>query len=217
MTSFIGRLALIDNVTPVLVGLVVAIALYLLIKYINDNVDFHQGGRSWRWVTFFSFLGVALTAAAILFPYTIMQRLLVLTAGLMNVYAAIGTAFQLPGFRPVQFDPLDGYDLEGQLREWPSKEALAAGLETAGLQASVYPYSISVDDCDNFYFVYENTNGSLDSPVVDATAYTMDDMRRDARLVSAALDSMGLRYRFELFDGEDLVETMEHDWDGPIA
>ena len=203
--------------TPVLVGLVAAIALYLLIKYIDDNVDFHQGGRSWRWVIVFSVLGVALTAAAISLPYTILQRLLILTAGLMNVYAAIGTALQFPGFRPIQHDAPDGYELEGQLREWPSREALAAGLEKAGLETTVYPYSVGVDACDNFYFVYENTNGPLDLPVVHSSAYTMDDMRHDARLVAAALDNMELRYRFDLFDGEDLVETIEHNWDGPVA
>ncbi len=85
-------------------------------------------------------------------------------------------------------------------------------LRDAGLQIHVGRYAIRVEDCS--HFIFQEFGGDLGDPVIDADADTVDELIRDAKLVSDALSNGGVRHRFEVYchTGNEMVAYLHHDW-----
>ncbi|MCA9073459.1 MAG: hypothetical protein KDA93_00395 [Planctomycetaceae bacterium] len=106
-------------------------------------------------------------------------------------------------------DPSAG--LAGELAEWPSIHQMTKLLRASGLEIVVGQYSVRVQDCD--HFVFQEYGGDYWPPVIDADADTVEEMIRDAKLVSNALTNAGIRHRFEVYNSEDvLVGYIHHEW-----
>lgn len=104
--------------------------------------------------------------------------------------------------------------IAGQIAVWPDKERMVEILQAAGLHVRVGQYSIRVNDCSSF--VFQEYGGDLGDPVIDASAESVQAMRRDAKLVSDVLTLAGIRHRFELYDAtERLVDYLHYDWPQP--
>jgi hypothetical protein len=101
--------------------------------------------------------------------------------------------------------------IAGELAVWPTKDRMAAILRDAGLRVQVGRYSVRVPDCANF--VFQQFGGDLGDPMVDADAETVEDIMREARLVSEALACAGVRHRFEIYDDRNALSGyLHHDW-----
>ena len=101
--------------------------------------------------------------------------------------------------------------IAGELSTWPDKERMAAILRHAGLRVVVGRYSIRVEDCA--HFVFQEYGGDIGKPTIDADAASLDEMMRNAKLVSDALAGAGIRHRFELHDAaNEVVGYLHHDW-----
>lgn len=88
---------------------------------------------------------------------------------------------------------------------------MAAILRSAGVAVTVGRYSIRVDDCN--HFVFQEYGGDLGDPCLDADADALDEMLRDAGLVSAALAAAEIQHRFEVYDNSDeMVGYIHHKW-----
>lgn len=100
----------------------------------------------------------------------------------------------------------------GELAEWPSKRRLASLLRKAGLKITVGSYSIRVEGCSHFKF--QEYGGDLGDPQIDADAPSLEEMHRDAQLVSDALTSAQLRHRFEIYHGNsrEMVGYLHFAW-----
>ena len=98
--------------------------------------------------------------------------------------------------------------LAGQLFTWPSKDQLAHVLRSAGLSIYVGRHSIRVEDCAHFSF--EQFDGGLCDPCIGADAKTTKKMTQDAQLVSDALATVGIRHRFEVYDGNNILVAYVH-------
>jgi hypothetical protein len=94
----------------------------------------------------------------------------------------------------------------------PSMQRMASILREAGLQIQVGRYSIRVEDCSHFTF--QEYRGDLGDPVVDADADTIDEMIRDAKLISGALSNAGIKHRFEVYRhaADEMVAYFHCDW-----
>jgi hypothetical protein len=104
--------------------------------------------------------------------------------------------------------------IAGSLATWPDKDGMAAILRNAGLKVHVGRYSIRVDDCS--HFVFQEYGGDIGEPSIDADADSLDEMMRDAKLVSDALARAGITHRFELYDEADnMVGYLHYNW--PLA
>ncbi|QSI76653.1 hypothetical protein [Niveibacterium microcysteis] len=101
--------------------------------------------------------------------------------------------------------------LSGQLSSWPPKEELARVLTSAGLRVHIGRYSVRVEGCERSSF--EQYGGDISQPCIVADAETTEKMITDSRLVSNALAAVGIRHRFEVYDGNDnLAAYFHHDW-----
>src|SRR5437016_3006416 len=89
--------------------------------------------------------------------------------------------------------------IAGQLAKWPAKDHMASILRDAGLRVNVGRFSIRVVDCS--HFVFQQYGGDLGDPVVEADADSVEEMMRVGKLVSEALARVGLKHRFEIYDG----------------
>lgn len=88
---------------------------------------------------------------------------------------------------------------------------MATILRNAGLQVYVGRYKVRVENCS--HFVFQEYGGDLGEPSIDAEAETLDEMMRDAKLVSDALAEAGVRHRFGLYDGSDeMVGYFHYNW-----
>lgn len=91
---------------------------------------------------------------------------------------------------------------------------MARVLTQAGLRILVGACSLRIEDLGHFCF--QNYGGDLCEPDIDADADSVEELRRDAQLVSDALARAGIRHRFELYDARnEMVGYMHHDW--PLA
>ena len=88
---------------------------------------------------------------------------------------------------------------------------MAAILRDAGLRVYVGRYSIRVEDCS--HFVFQEYGGDLGDPVVDAFADSVEQMLREASLVSRALANADVAHRFEVYceSTTDMVGYLHHD------
>ncbi len=103
------------------------------------------------------------------------------------------------------------HHIAGELATWPDKDRMATLLRNAGLKVHVGRYSVRVEDCS--HFVFQEYGGDIGEPSIDADAGSLDEMMRDAKLVSDALGRAGIRHRFELYDeGNEMVGYLHHDW-----
>jgi hypothetical protein len=101
--------------------------------------------------------------------------------------------------------------LAGEIDGWPTKERMADILRARGLHIVVGRYSIRFEDCQ--YFSFEQYGGDLGEPCINADADTVEDMIRDAKLVSRALASADIRHRFEIYDHTgNLAAYLHHRW-----
>ena len=101
--------------------------------------------------------------------------------------------------------------IAGQVADWPTKDQMAAILQAAGLRVYVEQYSVRVEDCS--HFVFQEYGGDLGKPQIDADAESLEQMLRDATLVSDALARAGIRHRFGLYnDDDELLGYLHHCW-----
>ncbi len=101
--------------------------------------------------------------------------------------------------------------IAGGLSAWPEKQQMAAILRAAGLDLYVGPYSIRIEDCS--HFVFQHYGGDISEPCVEADADSLEQMMRDAKLVSDALARAGIRHRFEIYDcRQKMVGYLHHNW-----
>lgn len=101
--------------------------------------------------------------------------------------------------------------LAGDITNWPTKDRMVGILKDAGLNVSVGQYSIRVNDCE--HFVFQEYGGDLGDPSVDADANTVEEMLRDARIVSDALCHAGIKHRFAIYDDRDeLHDYLHYEW-----
>jgi len=101
--------------------------------------------------------------------------------------------------------------VSGQLSSWPTKEELARLLIAAGLRFHIGKYSVRVENCERFSF--EQYGGDISEPCIVADAETTEKMISDSKLVSHALATVGIRHRFEVYDGNaNLAAYFHHDW-----
>ena len=109
----------------------------------------------------------------------------------------------------------NGASCYGDVAEWPTKDRLAAILREAGLRIHVGRYSIRVEDCD--HFVFQEYGGDLGPPCIEADADTVEDMMRDAMLVSGALTRARVVHRFEVYDyrSGELAAYLHFEWPDP--
>jgi hypothetical protein len=102
----------------------------------------------------------------------------------------------------------------GLITAWPSKDRMIAILREAGLGVKVGRYSLRIEDCS--HFVFQQYGGDLVEPAIDADADTVEDMIRDATLVSDALSQAGVKHRFEIYDeNRAMVGYLHHKWPLP--
>jgi hypothetical protein len=102
--------------------------------------------------------------------------------------------------------------LSGELREWPSKEQLAAILRAAGLNVIVGRYSLRLPGMS--HFVFQQYGGDLGDPQIEADADTPELLAHEAGFVSRALADADIVHRFEIYregDG-DPVYYLHHLW-----
>jgi hypothetical protein len=94
----------------------------------------------------------------------------------------------------------------------PSMQRMASILREAGLQIHVGRYSIRVEDCS--HFIFQDYGGDLGDPVIDADADTIDELIRDATLVSGALSKAAIKHRFEVYRhaSDEMVAYFHYDW-----
>ena len=98
--------------------------------------------------------------------------------------------------------------ISGDLTDWPSKDKLASILQNAGLRLNVGRYAIRVENCS--HFVFRELEGDIGGPCITADADTVEEILRDAKLVSGALAQAGIRHSFEIYDeSSELVSTVE--------
>jgi hypothetical protein len=76
---------------------------------------------------------------------------------------------------------------------------MAALFKKAGLNISLGRFSIRINDCH--HFVFQQYGDGI--PGVDAGARSLEEMMRDARLVSNALAANGIRHRFSIYGDDD--------------
>jgi hypothetical protein len=108
----------------------------------------------------------------------------------------------------------ESVSIAGELLPWPARRHLASILRDAGLKVTVGQYSVRVDSCSHFSF--ENYGGDICEPTIYADADSLDEMMRDAQLVSAALTRGKVKHRFELYDSRNqMVGYLHHDWPLP--
>jgi hypothetical protein len=102
--------------------------------------------------------------------------------------------------------------LEGQIAEWPSRRAMIRLLKNAGLNVYVGQYSIRIEDFS--HFVFQNYGGDICEPTIDADADSIEEMKREAAIVSQALISAEIKHRFEIYhvSSEQAVAYLHHDW-----
>ncbi len=102
----------------------------------------------------------------------------------------------------------------GDVSQWPTKDGMAAILRKAGFRVYVGRYSVRVEDCD--HFIFQEYGGDLGDPCVEADADTVEEMMRDAKLVSDALARAGIVHRFEVYDGQgELAGYLHFQWPSP--
>jgi hypothetical protein len=101
--------------------------------------------------------------------------------------------------------------IAGELAPWPTKERLAEILRAAGLRVRVGRYSVRVEDCSHFAF--QDYGGDISEPTIEADADTVEDLMREARLVSDALARADIRHRFEIYDdAQELAGYLHYRW-----
>src|SRR3954452_3540934 len=101
--------------------------------------------------------------------------------------------------------------IAGEIADWPSKEQMALLLSAAGLTVEVGRYSVRVRICG--HFVFQDYGGDRGVPTIDSDAGSVEELVRDAKLVSDALARGGVRHRFELYDDRgDLADYLHHEW-----
>ncbi len=93
---------------------------------------------------------------------------------------------------------------------WPKpKERMTDILRSSGLNVSVGRYALTVNDCTHFRF--QQYGGDLADPVIEADAESVDEMIRDANIISNALIRANVNHSFEVYDRNDeLVTTIMH-------
>jgi hypothetical protein len=87
----------------------------------------------------------------------------------------------------------------GSLPVHLSLEALRAQLSSQGLTPSADPHQVHVKECSHFVF-QEDGKGSY---LVSADGENLEELLRDAALVSKALSAIPLEHTFEVYDSEE--------------
>lgn len=104
-----------------------------------------------------------------------------------------------------------GAHVAGELAYWPTKDKMAAILRDGGLRVQVGRDSIRVGNCTQF--VFGEFDGDLGDPIIEAEAKSVEEMTRDAQLVSDALARADVAHRFEIYDDRDkLSGCLQHYW-----
>jgi hypothetical protein len=98
--------------------------------------------------------------------------------------------------------------LSGECSPWPTKAALVRHLKNAGLNVYEGKYSVRVEDFS--HFVFQQYGGDIAEPMIDADAESVETLLYEAKLISAALAAAGVRHRFEVYDGDDLLAGYLH-------
>ena len=99
--------------------------------------------------------------------------------------------------------------LYGSIDNWPSMGEMIRILEEAGLHVSAGKFSITVNDCSHFKF--QEYGGDLGEPQIEADADNVEEMIKDAMLVSNALKKANIKHSFEIYDqNEELAKTIEY-------
>ena len=96
----------------------------------------------------------------------------------------------------------------GQLGFRTAPADLASLLTEHGVNASWNKFCVEVNDCSHFKFEFTNGHAAL-----DADADTLEQMIADARMVSDALTSAGIKHQFSVHDHhEELITHFHHEW-----
>ena len=68
-----------------------------------------------------------------------------------------------------------------------------------------------MEDCS--YFVFQHYGGDISDPTIDADADTAGELYRDAKRISDALTTVGIRHRFEIYNENiELIHYLHHGW-----
>ena len=97
-----------------------------------------------------------------------------------------------------------------QGEQWPFN--LAEALHAQGLEVDQNIWRLRILDCSHFKFEF-GTDGAL----LVADEDTPEQMLRDARLVSEALQRAGFRHRFEVYSDSLEIAYLHHDWPRPTT
>lgn len=93
---------------------------------------------------------------------------------------------------------------------WPFN--LVHALRAQGLQVDQNTWCLRIRNCSYFKFEF-NANGAI----LEADEDTPEQMLRDARLVSEALQRAGFRHRFEVYRDSLEIAYLHHNWPRPTA
>ncbi len=91
---------------------------------------------------------------------------------------------------------------------WPFN--LVHALRAQGLQVDQNAWCLRILDCSHFKFEFD-----ADGAILEADEDTPEQMLRDARLVSDALQRAGFRHRFEVYSDSLEIAYLHHDWPRP--
>ena len=101
--------------------------------------------------------------------------------------------------------------LSGELKPWPRKCRLARILRAAGMTVRVGSYSVRIEECP--HFVFQEYGGELGDPQIEADTDTLEELLREAGLISAALTRAGVVHRFEIYDDDnEMCGYLHHEW-----
>lgn len=100
----------------------------------------------------------------------------------------------------------------GELREWPSKDELAAVFRAAGLRIKVGRYSIRFRDMAHFSI--KEYGGDLGPPQIEGGAPAPETLAHEAAIVSKVLARADIAHRFEIYreEDEEPVFYIHHQW-----
>ena len=91
-------------------------------------------------------------------------------------------------------------------------DRMASLLRSAGLNITVGRYSIRLDDFSHFAF--QEYDGDLGAPQIQADADGAETLAADAKRVSDVLAAAGLVHRFEIYPHgtEEMTHYFHHGW-----
>jgi hypothetical protein len=110
----------------------------------------------------------------------------------------------------------DVAQISGEVQTQLSHRALVARLVTAGLRAGLRESCHYAGGCyirfdERAYFILEQV--AAGEYLANGDADSAEQMREAAARVSGALAGLGIRHRFEVYDGRpEMVEYLHHPW-----